>query len=91
MGKKPSAAIAGSIDEELHAAARSGDLKAVQAICSTNPLAVNSRDRHSRTPYPHLFSLLFLFILFSPNFSPPLLMLLSFNFTLELERVFLRV
>ncbi|KAL8498657.1 hypothetical protein ACS0TY_021844 [Phlomoides rotata] len=50
MGKKPSAAKANSGDEELHAAARSGDLKAVQAICSANPLAVNSRDRHSRTP-----------------------------------------
>ncbi|KAL1556911.1 putative ankyrin repeat protein [Salvia divinorum] len=50
MGKKPSAASASSGDEELHAAARSGDLKAVQAICITNPLAVNSRDRHSRTP-----------------------------------------
>ncbi|XP_009766633.1 uncharacterized protein [Nicotiana sylvestris] len=37
-------------DEELHAAARSGDLTAVQTLCSTNPLAVNSRDKHSRTP-----------------------------------------
>lgn len=55
MGKKSSAANAGSGNEELHEAARSGDLKAVQAICSANPLAVNSRDRHSRTPYPHLF------------------------------------
>ncbi|KAJ8538452.1 hypothetical protein K7X08_027673 [Anisodus acutangulus] len=36
--------------EELHAAARSGDLTAVQTLCSTNPLAVNSRDKHSRTP-----------------------------------------
>lgn len=41
---------ANSTSEELHAAARSGDLKAVQTICSSNPLAVNSRDRHSRTP-----------------------------------------
>ncbi|KAL6587847.1 hypothetical protein OROMI_000825 [Orobanche minor] len=48
MGKKPSAAC--SENEELHAAARSGDLTAVQAICAANPLAVNSRDRHSRTP-----------------------------------------
>ncbi|KAH0644334.1 hypothetical protein KY284_032218 [Solanum tuberosum] len=39
-------------DEELHAAARSGDLNAVQTLCSTNPLAVNSRDKHSRTPVP---------------------------------------
>lgn len=55
MGKKPSAASGGSGNEELHAAARSGDLKAVQAICIANPLAVNSRDKHSRTPYPNLF------------------------------------
>ncbi|KAK6129912.1 hypothetical protein DH2020_036306 [Rehmannia glutinosa] len=27
-----------------------GDLTAVEAICGANPLAVNSRDRHSRTP-----------------------------------------
>ncbi|KAK4729263.1 hypothetical protein R3W88_022251 [Solanum pinnatisectum] len=38
-------------NEELHAAARSGDLNAVQTLCSTNPLAVNSRDKHSRTPF----------------------------------------
>ncbi|KAI9125321.1 hypothetical protein K1719_003937 [Acacia pycnantha] len=36
--------------DDLHAAARSGDLNAVQAILSTNPLAINSRDKHSRTP-----------------------------------------
>ncbi|KAK4800401.1 hypothetical protein SAY86_020888 [Trapa natans] len=36
--------------EELHAAARSGDLIAVQTILASNPLAVNSRDKHSRTP-----------------------------------------
>lgn len=37
---------------DLHSAARSGDLTAVQYIISSNPLAVNSRDKHSRTPYP---------------------------------------
>lgn len=37
---------------DLHSAARSGDLAAVQLIVSSNPLAVNSRDKHSRTPYP---------------------------------------
>ncbi|WMV40476.1 hypothetical protein MTR67_033861 [Solanum verrucosum] len=37
-------------NEELHAAARTGDLNAVQTLCSANPLAVNSRDKHSRTP-----------------------------------------
>lgn len=58
MGKKPSAAC--SRNEELHAAARSGDLTAVQVICGANPLAVNSRDRHSRTPYPFLFIFHFL-------------------------------
>ncbi|KAI4327963.1 hypothetical protein L6164_020366 [Bauhinia variegata] len=36
--------------DELHTAARSGDLNAVQSILSSNPLAVNSRDKHSRTP-----------------------------------------
>lgn len=36
--------------EELHAAARSGDLHAVHRILSSNPLALNSRDKHSRTP-----------------------------------------
>ncbi|KZV31721.1 ankyrin-3 [Dorcoceras hygrometricum] len=50
MGKKPIAAAAKFKDEKLHAAARSGDMKAVQELCSANPLAVNSRDRHSRTP-----------------------------------------
>ncbi|XP_054823421.1 uncharacterized protein LOC129321614 [Prosopis cineraria] len=36
--------------DDLHASARSGDLNAVQSILRINPLAVNSRDRHSRTP-----------------------------------------
>ncbi|EEF42484.1 putative ankyrin repeat protein RF_0381 [Ricinus communis] len=40
----------GGGEGELHAAARSGDLNAVQSILSLNPLAVNSRDKHSRTP-----------------------------------------
>ncbi|KAK9277561.1 hypothetical protein L1049_007106 [Liquidambar formosana] len=35
---------------DLHSAARSGDLNAVQSILSSNPLAINSRDKHSRTP-----------------------------------------
>ncbi|XP_057448760.1 uncharacterized protein LOC130740248 [Lotus japonicus] len=35
---------------DLHTAARSGDLTAVQSILISNPLAVNSRDKHSRTP-----------------------------------------
>lgn len=35
---------------DLHAAARSGDLIAVQSILISNPLSVNSRDKHSRTP-----------------------------------------
>ncbi|WOH11583.1 hypothetical protein DCAR_0831073 [Daucus carota subsp. sativus] len=37
-------------NSDVHAAARAGDLSGVQLICSTNPLAVNSRDKHSRTP-----------------------------------------
>lgn len=44
--KKPSIGA----DDELHTAARSGDIEAVQRICSANPLAINFRDRHSRTP-----------------------------------------
>jgi len=39
-----------NLGDDLHAAARSGDLIAIQSICSSNPLAVNSRDKHSRTP-----------------------------------------
>ncbi|XP_016651019.1 PREDICTED: serine/threonine-protein phosphatase 6 regulatory ankyrin repeat subunit A [Prunus mume] len=39
-----------SWSQNLHTAARSGDLTAVQSILSSNPLAVNSRDKHSRTP-----------------------------------------
>ncbi|PIN24039.1 NAD(+) ADP-ribosyltransferase [Handroanthus impetiginosus] len=50
MGKKPAVGNANSGNEELHAAARSGDLKAAVAICGANPVAINSRDRHSRTP-----------------------------------------
>ncbi|KAF9617396.1 hypothetical protein IFM89_036317, partial [Coptis chinensis] len=42
----------GGGEEPLHAAAREGDLGKVQLICSSNPLAVNSRDKHSRTPLP---------------------------------------
>ncbi|TKY70130.1 26S proteasome non-ATPase regulatory subunit 10 [Spatholobus suberectus] len=36
--------------DDLHTAARSGDLIAVQSILASSPLAVNSRDKHSRTP-----------------------------------------
>lgn len=44
---------------DIHAAARSGDLPTLQSILASNPLAVNSRDKHSRTPYPpQLFLLL---------------------------------
>lgn len=45
----------GAEEEELHAAARSGDLSQVQVIVSSNPLKVNGRDKHSRTPYPFIF------------------------------------
>ncbi|PRQ19107.1 putative ankyrin repeat-containing domain-containing protein [Rosa chinensis] len=40
----------GGGETDLHAAARSGDLSAVQVIVSSNPLKVNGRDKHSRTP-----------------------------------------
>lgn len=45
MGKERNSEI-----EDIHNAARSGDLLKLQSICSSNPLAVNSRDKHSRTP-----------------------------------------
>ncbi|XP_022750891.1 ankyrin-3 [Durio zibethinus] len=35
---------------DIHAAARSGDLSTLESILASNPLAVNSRDKHSRTP-----------------------------------------
>jgi len=50
---------------DLHAAARSGDLIAVQSILISNPLAVNSRDKHSRTPYPQLSTQPYLFFVSS--------------------------
>lgn len=37
-------------ESDLHAAARTGDLHALESICNSNPLSINSRDRHSRTP-----------------------------------------
>ncbi|KAL4364775.1 hypothetical protein AHAS_Ahas07G0039800 [Arachis hypogaea] len=39
-----------STGDELHTVAKSGDLVAVQMILTSNPLAVNSRDKHLRTP-----------------------------------------
>ncbi|CAL9781218.1 unnamed protein product [Musa acuminata subsp. burmannicoides] len=53
----------GSESSDLHAAARNGDLTTVESICNANPLAVNTRDRHSRTPYP--FSLVLLSSIFA--------------------------
>jgi hypothetical protein len=50
-----------SNEPDLHAAARAGDLQKVESICNSNPLAVNTRDRHSRTPYPTLLSLFVFF------------------------------
>ncbi|CAN6283742.1 unnamed protein product [Urochloa humidicola] len=37
-------------DLHLHKAARDGDAAAAESLCQSNPLAVNSRDRLSRTP-----------------------------------------
>ncbi|WVZ57830.1 hypothetical protein U9M48_008169 [Paspalum notatum var. saurae] len=37
-------------DLHLHKAARSGDASAAESLCEPNPLAVNARDRLSRTP-----------------------------------------
>lgn len=64
MGRGPRAAAGGG-EVDLHAAARSGDLNAVQSILRSNPLAINSRDKHSRTPYPHTLSFPFSRIIFS--------------------------
>ncbi|XP_068650953.1 uncharacterized protein [Aristolochia californica] len=36
--------------EDIHAAARTGDLLTIQTISLSNPLSVNLRDKHSRTP-----------------------------------------
>lgn len=47
MGKPSKVSGAG---EDLHSAARAGDLSTVISICSSDPLAINSRDKHSRTP-----------------------------------------
>lgn len=55
----------GESENALHSAARSGDLNAVQSILSSNnPLSiiVNSRDKHSRTPYPIPLQLFLLLI-----------------------------
>ncbi|KAK3002934.1 hypothetical protein RJ639_019099 [Escallonia herrerae] len=51
MGK-PSVERSSKSGQDVHTAARSGDLNAVLSMCSSNPLTVNSRDKHSRTPYP---------------------------------------
>ncbi|OAY72889.1 Ankyrin-2 [Ananas comosus] len=48
--RRGSARGGGAGESEIHAAARSGDLRTVESICNSNPLAINSRDRHSRTP-----------------------------------------
>ncbi|KAJ0970895.1 hypothetical protein J5N97_018854 [Dioscorea zingiberensis] len=48
--RRPSKKSDAGSEPDLHAAARAGDLRAVESICSSNPLAINSRDRHSRTP-----------------------------------------
>ncbi|KGN59517.1 uncharacterized protein LOC101209264 [Cucumis sativus] len=37
-------------NDQLHAAARNGDLSSVISILASNPSSVNSRDKHSRTP-----------------------------------------
>lgn len=59
-----------SNEPDLHGVARAGDLQKVESICNSNPLAVNTRDRHSRTPYPVPLSLfLFLFVFSLSSFT----------------------
>lgn len=56
----------GGENNPLHDAARMGDLVKVQSIFCSNPLVINSRDRHSRTPYVssyHIFTILLSYIL----------------------------
>lgn len=48
--RAPSSGGSGGGEDDLHGAARKGDLHAVQSIIASNPLTVNSRDKHSRTP-----------------------------------------
>ncbi|KAL2901009.1 hypothetical protein RDABS01_026091 [Bienertia sinuspersici] len=40
----------GSKEDDIHSAARNGNVIDVELIISSNPLAANSRDKHSRTP-----------------------------------------
>ncbi|WOL16644.1 hypothetical protein Cni_G25432 [Canna indica] len=40
----------GGSSMDLHVAARNGDLRTVESICNANPLAINTRDGHLRTP-----------------------------------------
>lgn len=49
--------MASKRDDDIHAAARNGDVTTVELIISSNPIATNSRDKHSRTPYPISLSL----------------------------------
>ncbi|KAI3931186.1 hypothetical protein MKW92_050975, partial [Papaver armeniacum] len=48
--KKRAPSSGGGAEEDLHRAARAGDIHAVQSIIASNPSTVNSRDKHSRTP-----------------------------------------
>ncbi|KAL4199403.1 hypothetical protein AMTRI_Chr03g144790 [Amborella trichopoda] len=42
--------VSSSDSEDIHTFARDGNLEALQSICISNPLAVNARDKLSRTP-----------------------------------------
>ena len=44
--------------DKLHMVARSGNPISVQMISSSNALVVNSKDKHSRTPYQFQFFLI---------------------------------
>ncbi|KAI3920562.1 hypothetical protein MKW92_036002 [Papaver armeniacum] len=50
--KKTTPSSGGGAEEDLHREARTGDIHAVQSFIASNPLTVNSRDKHSRTRYP---------------------------------------
>lgn len=50
QSKKSAAHEAKAPSQDLHDAARAGDLEGLQAIYFSNPTVINARDKHSRTP-----------------------------------------
>ncbi|KAG8501699.1 hypothetical protein CXB51_003884 [Gossypium anomalum] len=57
---------------DIHAAARSGDLSKLQSILASNPLAVNSRDKHSRNSVSYSLFYSSLSLILIQSFLPSL-------------------